>query len=198
MLITDVQGTRLILMAKVNSNKRRTIVRQYAEGLEVIIFARQSRLVNLVLVFWMMGWVYGEVAILNKLISIGDKSPDAILVFWIGGWTLGGLFAVFLWLWNFRGREIIRISDSELRHSREYVFFSRSRYYQTSLITNLRLNPLSMDDLEIRGGMEFWGLTGGTVAFDYERGIQKFGLGIDEAEAIDIIKAILSRFENLG
>lgn len=185
-------------MAKANSNKRRAIVRQHTEGIEVIILARKSRLVNFVLVLWMMGWVFGEVAIFNKLISIGDKSADAILVFWIGGWTLGGLLAVFLWLWNIKGREVIRISDSELRHSREYVWFSRSRCYQTSLISNLRLNPLSMDDLEINGGMEFWGLTGGTVAFDYEQRIQKFGLGLDEAEAIDIIKEVLCRFENLS
>ena len=46
--------------------------------------------------------------------------------------------------------------------------------------------------------MEFGGLTGGTIAFDYQQNIQKLGLGLDEDEAADIIKTVLSRFENLA
>ncbi len=182
-------------MAKVDSKKRRSIINQYEQGIEVIISARKSQLVNFVLVLWMIAWAYGEITILGKLLNLGDKSPDAFLVFWIFGWTLGGLFAVFMWLWNDQGREIIRISASELRYSREYVLFSRSRVYQTSLISNLRLNPQTISNIEMEGGMEFWGLAGGTIAFDYDRGIYKFGLGLDEAEAIDIIKAFQSRFQ---
>lgn len=184
-------------MAGEKSLKQRAVINHYAEGIEVIIPARKSQLVNFILVLWMLGWAYGEVAILGKLTSIDDNYPDAILVFWICGWTLGGLFAVLMWLWNTKGREIIRISDSELRHSRDYVLFSRSRNYVTALVSNLRLNPLTMTNLELNGGMEFWGLAGGMIAFDYQQRIQKFGLGLDEAEALDIIKVILSRFENL-
>ena len=60
------------------------------------------------------------------------------------------------------------------------------------------LNPLSDANLELNGGMEFWGLTGGTIAFDYQRNIQKLGLGLDEDEAADIINTILNRFEHLA
>ena len=185
-------------MTQGDSSKKRAVVKQYSEGVEVIIPARKSLLVNFVLMLWMAGWAYGEVSILSKLVNASGQPPDAILVFWIVGWTLGGLFAVFMWLWNNRGREIIRISEHELKHSREYVFFSRSRSYGAGLISNLRLNPLSDADLELNGGMEFWGLTGGTIAFDYQQNTQKLGLGLNEDEAADIIKTILSRFESLG
>jgi hypothetical protein len=47
------------------------------------------------------------------------------------------------------------------------------------------------------GGMEFWGLSGGTITFDYGQGIAKIGLGINEAEASRIIQIIISRYENL-
>lgn len=182
-------------MVTANSNKQRAIVNEYKEGIEVIIPARKSQLVNFVLLLWMMAWAYGEVTILSKLLNIGDNSPDAFLVIWICGWTLGGLFAVLMWLWNDRGCEIVRVSASELKHSRDYVLFSRSKSYETRLISNLHLNPQTASNLELGGGMEFWGLAGGTIAFDYDRGIYKFGLGLDEAEAIDIIKAFQSRFD---
>ncbi len=48
------------------------------------------------------------------------------------------------------------------------------------------------------GGMEFWGLSGGTITFDYEPGIAKIGLGLDEAEAGHIIQIINARYENLN
>ena len=127
-------------MTQGDSSKKRAIVKQYSEGVEVIISARKSLLVNFVLTLWMVGWAYGEASILSKFVHASSQSPDAILVFWIVGWTLGGLFAVFMWLWNNRGREIIRISEHELKHFREYVYFSRSRNYETGLISNLRLN----------------------------------------------------------
>ncbi len=107
------------------------------------------------------------------------------------------MLAILVWLWNNKGREIIRIGDSELKRSREYGLFSRSRIYQISNIGNLRVSDLSPTSLEIGGGMEFWGLSGGTITFDYEQGIAKFGLGLDEAEASQIIQIIISRYENL-
>ena len=101
-------------MTQGDSSKKRAIVKQYSEGVEVIISARKSLLVNFVLTLWMVGWAYGEASILSKFVHASSQSPDAILVFWIVGWTLGGLFAVFMWLWNNRGREIIRKFRKEL------------------------------------------------------------------------------------
>jgi len=108
------------------------------------------------------------------------------------------MLAILVWLWNNRGREIIRIGDSELKRSREYGLFSRSKIYQTKQISNLRVSDLSPTSLEMGGGMEFWGLSGGTITFDYEPGIAKIGLGLEEAEARHIIQIINARYENLN
>ena len=108
------------------------------------------------------------------------------------------MLAILVWLWNNRGREVIRIGDSELKRSREYGLFSRSKIYQTKQISNLRVSDLSPTSLEMGGGMEFGGLSGGTITFDYEPGIAKIGLGLDEAEARHIIQIISARYENLN
>ena len=64
-------------------------------------------------------------------------------------------------------------------------------------MNNLRLTDIDPSALEMGGGMEFWGLSGGSITFDYGPGIEKFGLGIDEDEASQIIATIKTRFENL-
>lgn len=173
----------------------RLIINQYPEGVEVIISARRSPFVNVFLLVWMIVWSIAEIEIIGNLLDYEGETPDAFMVFWACGWTLSGLLAAFIWLWNMKGREIVRISEHELIRSREYVFFSRSKKYATELITNLGLTDNSPYALEMGGGMEFWGLSGGKISFNYGPGIYKFGLGIDESEATRIIEVIKLRFE---
>jgi len=142
-----------------------------------------------------MAWAYGEVVIINWFLNSDGQTPDAFFVFFACGWSLSGMLAIFIWLWNNKGREIIRISESELKRSREYVWFSRSKIYQTKHIRNLRVSDFSPSSIEMGGGMEYWGLSGGSITFDYEPGMAKIGLGIDEAEAGHIIEVIKTHYE---
>lgn len=141
-----------------------------------------------------MAWVYVEIIILKQLFNTESRGPDAFIVFYACGWILSGLLAIFIWLWNNKGREIIRVSDSELYRSREYVWFSRSKVYYSNQIRNLRVVEITPASIEMSGGMEFWGLTGGAIMFDYEAGVGKIGLGLDEAEAKQIIEVIKTRY----
>ncbi len=143
-----------------------------------------------------MAWVYGEIVIIGRLFSNEEQNPDAFIVIFACGWTLSGMLAMFVWLWNNKGRELIRINDDELKRSREYVWFSRSKIYQTAYISKLRISDLSPTSLEMGGGMEFWGLTGGSICFDYKSSLGKIGLGIDEAEAGRIIEVIKARYRH--
>ena len=143
-----------------------------------------------------MAWAYGEVVIVDRLLTNTGQTPDAFIVIFACGWTLSGMLASFIWLWNVRGREIIRISDPELRLSREYVWFSRSKSYETKYIRNLRVSDLSPSSLAMGGGMEYWGLSGGTITFDYGSIPTKIGLGLEEVEARNIIETVKARHKN--
>ena len=176
--------------------KGRSIINVYPQGIEVIIPAKQSVFVNFFLSLWLLAWAYGEAVIINRLLNNDGQTPDAFIVLFACGWTLSGLLATFIWLWNNRGREIIRISDSELKRIRQYVWFSRSKIYETKHIEKIRISDLSPTSLEMEGGIEFWGLSGGTITFDYGSDIAKIGLGIDEEEASQIIDVIKTRHEN--
>jgi hypothetical protein len=173
----------------------RLAINEYPQGVEIVISARRSPFLNVFLIAWMLAWTYGELEIINRLIEHKGNSPDAFIVFWACGWTLSGFLAAFIWVWNMKGEELIRVSDDELLRYRNYALFARSRTYRTELISNLRLTELNPASVEMSGGMEFWGLAGGAISFDYGSGVQKFGLGIGESQASEIIMAINSRFD---
>ena len=134
-------------MRNADLKEGRSIVNLYPRGIEIIIPARKSLFVNFFLILWLLAWAYGEVVIINRLLIVDSQTLDAFIVIFACGWTLSGMLASFIWLWNARGREIIRISDHELRLSREYVWFARSKSYETKYIHNLRISDLSPSSL---------------------------------------------------
>ena len=170
----------------------RLTINEYPQGVEIIISARRSPFLNIFLIAWMLAWTYGELEIINRLIEYEGDSPDAFIVFWACGWTLSGFLAAFIWLWNMKGEEIIRVSGDGLLRYRNYALFARLQTYRTESISNLRLTALTPNSVEMSGGMEFWGLAGGAISFDYDSGIQKLGLGIGESQASEVITAINS------
>ncbi len=185
-------------MSNSESNSTRLKINQYDEWLEVIIGARKSYFVNLFLGLWMFGWIYGEVTIIENGITYPNQPIDAFQVFWFLGWNLGGIFALFIGLWNNRGREIIKVDQDNLKHTREYVLFSRSKNFESSTIINLRLFQLNPSMSNMSEGMEFWGLSGGSIAFDSGETVYKFGLGLEENEALSVIREIKNYYPHLG
>jgi len=52
--------------------------------------------------------------------------------------------------------------------------------------------------MDARSTFVLWGLTGGHIAFDYGAKTYRFGAGVDEAEAKQIVKQIVDRYPSLA
>ena len=178
-------------------NSERLEINQYEAGIEVIVPAKKSGFISGFLVLWMLAWSYGELSIIGRLIHGNDQFADAFMMIWSCAWSLGGFVAVLLWLWNLKGREIILISNTEIRRYREFVLFSRSELYECRHVNNLRVNEIDLSSPDMVRGPEFWGLSGGMISFDYGEGTGKFGLGIGDEEANRIVEVVKSRYQSL-
>jgi hypothetical protein len=67
--------------------------------------------------------------------------------------------------------------------------------YRISKIENFRAAGHFGSMMSWRGNMAYWGITGGTVAFDYEGKTKRFGINLKEAEASQLVvhmKSLLS------
>lgn len=184
-------------MAKVEVGKGRSHIEQTPSGLRIIIPAKKNYFLLLFLTFWLAGWAFGEVTALAQVLNPESGAPKLFMLVWLGGWTVGGAFAIYAWLWNLKGQEIINLSGSELQHIRRLPLFQRSKEYDLSSVSKLRTQVPDSSAFASRNGMEFWGISGGSVAFDYGHSTHKFGVQLDEAEANHIVTTIKQRYKNL-
>jgi hypothetical protein len=68
--------------------------------------------------------------------------------------------------------------------------WKRKKDYRLRDVASLRLSNSSSSMWTMSGSMEFWGISGGRIAFDYGAKTVRFGIGLDEAEAKFLIKDI--------
>ena len=181
-----------------------------AEGIGILIPSKKNWFVIIFLTFWLIGWAAGEIFVTGMLIrgisSLGTSDGQVsdmgtfgglFTLVWLGAWTAGGAFAIYTWLWQVKGVEIITVSFAGLTICKKTPVWTRKKEYRLSDVVTLRISPSASSMWNMSAGMEYWSITGGIIAFDYGAKTVRFGLGVDEAEAKQIIKEIQIRFPKI-
>jgi hypothetical protein len=170
---------------------RRSITRDTGTGLEVVIPAKGHILLVLFLTAWLVGWAFGEVSVTRELLFGRPREASLFLAAWLAMWTVGGGWAIYTWLWMAVGKEIVSLRPGVLSIRRDVLGLGRTHEYDLAHVRHLRLAPQASDPFGWSGGMRFWGMGSGLIAFDYGAKTFRFGAAVDEAEAsqIDEFKA---------
>jgi hypothetical protein len=183
-------------MSKVSPPRSRASIDDLGDGVEVSIPTRKNWLLILFLGAWMCGWFFGETSAISQLMAgeVKNSGSRGFLTFWLVGWTVGGFAAGTAWLWNIAGVERARFRSDGVSVRREVLGIGFTREYDASHIRNLRVSgaPAAIDDWRSR--LHATGLLGGAIAFDYGSSTVRFAMGLDEAEASQIVSQIRSRF----
>ena len=200
-------------MAFEEVGKKRYRFEETSSGIEISIPSRKNWFIILFLGFWLIGWAVGEVSVIgilaagifglfnNGLSEIVESGPGAFggvfLFAWLGGWTVGGAFAIYAWLWQVKGIERVSISFNALVVEKLTPIWKRKKEYHLQDVVSLRISNSSPSMFTMSGSMEFWGISGGRLAFDYGAKTVQFGAGIDEAEAKFLIKDIGKKYPKI-
>ncbi len=184
-------------MAKVEPGKGRSSIETPPGELRITIPSKKNYFIIIFLLFWLAGWFLGETNAIKEVFTPKVKEPELFIIIWLGGWTVGGIYAILAWLWNVAGKEVITLTSNELKHARRLLGLSISKEYDLNSIKNLRVSPIHHSMFGSRNGMEFWGFTGGAIAFDYGHTTPKFGALLEEAEAAYIVEAIKNRVQHI-
>jgi hypothetical protein len=143
--------------------------------------------------FWLCGWAFGEFSVIHILAT--GKTPGGASLFmfgWLGAWTVGGSVAIWFWLWSLAGHEIVSLTPTSLAVRRDILGFGRSREYDLPSVKNVRIDNTALNSRYIQGFSLM--PEGGTIAFDYGAKTFRFGGGVDEAEASQLIERLKSRY----
>lgn len=177
----------------------RHITDDLIDSLKIKIPSRKQWFLILFMGFWLIGWALGELTVLGSLISgKGFGGPSLFMVVWLGGWTVGGAYAMYTLFWQLSGSEIIQVSNSGITTSRSILGVSLfPKEYSQEYIKELRVSAAAVNVNDIFGwsrASRFYGMSGGLIAFDYGSRTINFGIGIDEAEAKQILSEIQQRY----
>ncbi|MDB5048263.1 MAG: hypothetical protein JWO30_1334 [Fibrobacteres bacterium] len=195
-------------MAIVNPEQSRVSIEEFADRVVVSIPVKRNWFLLLFLGFWLCGWAMGEFGAIASIVGgagwfLSKTKPiehamipgGLFLLFWLGGWTVGGVFAIGSWLYQLKGKEIIVRDDRFISHKRDFVIFKRSKEYLNGHVKSLRVSTGSGNifNASPERMFEFWGMGGGSIAFDYGSKTIRMGSGLQDAEVNPILEA-LSKF----
>jgi hypothetical protein len=200
-------------MALEELGKPRFQKQEIASGVIYSIPSKKNWFMILFIGFWLLGWAVGEFAVIGILIAGIFKAfahgiSDAVtagtgafsglfLIAWLGAWTVGGAVAIYSWLWQVKGMEIITISYDRFKIQKKVPIWTRTKEYRLKDVASLRVSNVQSSLWSMSGSMEFWGMSGGRLAFDYGAKTVQFGIGIDEAEAKLLIKDIEKKYPKI-
>ena len=179
---------------RVAPSERQSTVSQTPEGLLISIPSRRNIFLVLFLCLWLVGWGFGEIAACRELFDPQKNTADLFLAVWLTGWTLGGGAALYILSWMLAGREVVALRPDALVNRRILWGFDRAREYDLPQVKNLRVAPLVWNPSDWNGALQFWGIGGGPIAFDYGAKTIRIASGIDEAEARLIVNELKSRY----
>jgi hypothetical protein len=113
------------------------------------------------------------------------------MLVWFTIWTVGGGFALYTWLWNITGKEMIEVTGGSIQITHQIFSFGKPKEYTANYIKDFRSVSTAGHGLwGLRATRFTWGVPPGTLSFDYGAKTINFGSGCEEAEAKMILKEI--------
>ena len=171
---------------------RRASVEQLVDGVRYTLPPRRNVVGLLFVPLWLAGWGFHVVTTFRLLPDNDAGSLVGILV-WNAMWTLVGCWAVYAWLAQIVGKEIVTQSRTTLAIRRRVTGLERAREFDLARVRNLRVSPVGHGWLA-RRRKNGWAFDPGRIAFEYGPITCCFAAGIDEAEAATIVADLRSRY----
>jgi hypothetical protein len=168
----------------------RSKIKKNGSALTIQIPSRKNWFIIIFLGVWLGGWVMGESFALGSLfLSDVPLFANGFILVWLTAWTIGGFFAITIFFWQLVGKEVIAIDNQILTISKYIFHFHRGKNYDIKYINNLEINSQTMNYMfGANYANNFFGMTGGSLKFDYGMKTIKFAGSIDEAEARMILE----------
>lgn len=162
-------------------------------GPEVHIRAPRKWWPLIFLPVWFVVWTFAGIDVIRREFA---ANPDPLLAFflvvWLVFWLVGAVFVAVAWSWMTFGREVVSIAHGTLAIRRRIGPWGISRQYSLVECAGLRAAGwFGVPDLRsVSDSLRLWGLTGGTIVFDYRGRPVRFGIGLEEAEASSVVKRL--------
>ncbi len=174
-------------------------IEEHTESILIRIPVTKNWIMLIFLPIWLCGWAFG-LFMASRMFLSGttekfNSSSSFSMVFlavWLIGWTVGGGYAIYTWLRMVFGIEILEFKNDMISIKQQLLTFKQNRDYNPEHIWRLRTIPIPAPS--IFDNRQYWGQATQSLAFDYGARTIRFGNGIDEAEATQILEMVRQKF----
>ena len=160
---------------------------------EIRIASPKNIFILIFMPVWLIGWTIGGAAAIWQIVS-GQAKDAWFLLIWLCGWLAGESFVLYAFLWGAFGYELLTGEHGVLNIKRSIFGYGTSKIYEITKISNLRAAGFFATAMSWSFSMAYWGLSGGTVAFDYDGKARRFGINLNEDDANQLVTIMKSRF----
>jgi hypothetical protein len=123
------------------------------------------------------------------------QGEEGLMLAWLGVWTASGLAALVALQWQVMGKEIVTVQGQTLQTQREGGGIGFRKEYDVPQMANLRVENPKFSPLDVSSSLQLWGIGGGLIAFEYGTKTRRFGTGLDDAEAKQVVESLKRRFK---
>lgn len=109
-----------------------------------------------------------------------------LIAFWIPSVS----FLLYVILWSFWGKEIVKVHKTTLMLEKSIFITYRRNTFDIKLIRNLRASGYYYKAGSYSFNMAYWGIRGEVIKFDYQNDTFSFGIQLDEKDAKEIVETI--------
>lgn len=156
------------------------------EGITARIRTRKNIFLLIFLPFWLTGWTFAGVATITAIFN--GTQEKGFLIIWLCGWFIGELFTICAWLWNAFGREVVSVGRGWFEYRRELFGQAITKEaIPVKELSNLRAAGFYGDMWSFSNSMSAWGFSGGVIAVDRGWDSYRFGIGLEEKEAVALV-----------
>jgi len=131
---------------------------------------------------------FGGIMAMKWLFHPGPSTPRAFISFWLVGWLLGEVWTTYWWFWTAFGKEIVTIREGALSIKRDILGYGRIRSFPIGSVSNLRASGFFPSNSYWDNYLVQLKLAGGTVGFDFQGQVKKFGIQLTEREAQEVVR----------
>jgi hypothetical protein len=142
---------------------------------------------------WLLFWAFFLISSSTSFL-LDAPGFDPFFSLWTFIWLIGGIYPLSALAWQLAGVELVEISSYSLNIRWQIFGLGWTKAYVAGDVRDLRVSPRPL----VRYGrgnhlQSFWNLDG-PITFDYGAKTVRFGDGVDEAEAKQIVKLIQQQF----
>ena len=133
-----------------------------------------------------MAWTIAGLIAISVVLSGQPVEARREWIIWLCAWLPVELVVSYVWMWWNTGLEIITIDHGILTIEWSILDYGWKKAYAISRISHLRTQGPFGSPTAWASGPAEWGVSGGTIAFDYNGKTKRFGIHLIEPDATEL------------